>query len=193
MDFERDPEIIKNKINDLKILGYDRIHIPGGTSVDGSYYSGCVIATYDHQSRKVYFLGVPYNSSFHLKGRSANKSLGETPESTIIREVFEETGLHLFNEDLKKIFERSVRDNRPGKSNEYHKKHFYLAVNFTGNLFDFPGPNPISGETASPLWIPAELFVKIVFGGYKQVIKLAIEDLMQLNLEFAYSLMNLEL
>ncbi len=62
---------------------------------------------------------------------------------------------------------------------------------FTGNLFTFDGPNPIDGETAAPLWVPAQLFVKVVFGGHLKAVKIAIQELSMENREYAISLMNL--
>ena len=46
IQFEKTEDVLL-KINELKHQGYDKIHIPGGTSKDGSYYAGAIVAVYD--------------------------------------------------------------------------------------------------------------------------------------------------
>jgi len=185
-------EDITNKIGSLHAQGFDRIHLPGGTSKDGKSFSGGTVDRFNPLTKNVEFLGLPYNSNFHLKGESGhNKKSGESPEESFIREVMEETGLHITLNDLEPLFEKKIPDNRPGREGEYHTKYFYLVRNFSGNLFTFDGPNPIDGETAAPLWIPAQLFVKVVFGGHLKAVKLAIEKLSMENREYAIALMNI--
>ena len=185
-------EVVLSKINELKFQGYDRIHLPGGTSKDGSYYAGAIIANYNITTKEVYFLGVPYSSNFHLRGENGhNKKFGELPDLTVIREIMEETGLQTTSSDLELIFEKKISDNRPGKHGQFHSKFFYLITEFTGNLFTFEGPNPIDGETAAPIWIPAPLFVKVVFGGHLQAVYAAIEALSLLDRDYAYALMSI--
>lgn len=185
-------EVVLKKINELKAQGFDKIHLPGGTSKDGSYYAGAVVALYDKITKEIYFLGVPYNSNFHFNGENShNKKFGEIPEQTVIRELLEETGLHTNPENLKLIWDSSIPDNRSGKKGEFHLKFVYLVTDFTGNIFDFPGPNPIDRETAAPLWIPSSLFFKLIFGGHIKAVEKAIEELSMQSREYAYILMNL--
>jgi ADP-ribose pyrophosphatase YjhB (NUDIX family) len=185
-------ESVLSRINELKIAGYDRIHLPGGTSKDGSYYSGAIVATFDPTTKEVYFLGVPYSSSFHNIGENGhNKKMGEFPEHTVIRELLEETGLQAVASDLKLVLNKKIPDNRPGRTGQFHQKFFYLITEFTGNLFTFEGANPIDGETAAPIWIPASVFVKVLFGGHLEAVNKAIEELSLINIDYAYALMNL--
>ena len=185
-------ESVLSKINELKIAGYDRIHLPGGTAKDGSYYSGAIVVTMDPITKEVYFLGVPYNSHFHIGSENGhNKKFGEFPEQTVIRELLEETGLQAISSDLELVLNKKIPDNRPGKVGQYHQKFFYLITEFTGNLFTFEGANPIDGETAAPIWIPASLFIKVLFGGHLEAVYAAIEELNLISRDYAYSLMNL--
>ncbi len=191
IQFEKTEDVLL-KINELKHQGYDTIHIPGGTSKDGSYYAGAIVAAYDIITKEVYLLGVPYNSRFHLNSENGhNKKFGETPEQTVIRELLEETGLQANREDLTVVWSKEVPDNRLGKSGQSHKKTVYLITKFTGNLFTFEGPNPIDGETAAPLFIPATLFVGEVFKGHLEAVYNAFDALSCESKEYAYALMSL--
>lgn len=158
-------ENVLEALEAFKTQGFDRIHIPGGTSKDGKHYAGVFLFYHDREEKEIYFIGVPYNSNFH-KTEDANghtKKLGETPEQTAIRETQEETGLLIDKESLDKIDHYAVPSkNNPG---EMHNKHFYLTSQFRGGLFDFQGkPNNIDAETGSPIWIPLSLFSKVLFG-----------------------------
>ncbi len=191
MEFNQSVSEIEEKLALLKTQGYDRIHIPGGTSKDGTHYSGVIIPAYDPSLRKMYFVGVPYDSNFHKSGddNNTNKKLGEHAIETAIREVIEETGLSVLPEDLEKLdASYSITDNRDVTKKHY--KNYYLATKVTGNLFAFSGPNPIDGETAAPVLIPVELFVKVIFGGHKKALESAIQKLLSLNGDYAFALMN---
>jgi hypothetical protein len=54
----------------------------------------------------------------------------------------------------------------------------------------YEGPNHIDGETTAPLWIPAVLFLEIVFKGHLEAVKKSIQKLMG-EREYAYALMNI--
>jgi ADP-ribose pyrophosphatase YjhB (NUDIX family) len=191
VEFEKDFAKIEQKIVDLNDSGYDRIHLPGGTAIDGSFYAGAVIAKYDFSSKEFYFLGVPYSSKFHLKGESKhNKKFGEFPQQAVIREVLEETGIQITSESLILVWEKKVPDNRPGKLGKFHCKYVYLVNEFTGSVFTFEGPNPIDGETAAPVWIPALIFADKVFGGHKEAVGLAMEKLMAKKSEYVNPLID---
>ncbi|HLP86752.1 MAG TPA: NUDIX domain-containing protein [Candidatus Paceibacterota bacterium] len=181
------------KINELKHQGFDTIHLPGGTSKDGSFYAGAVVVAYNVANREVYILGVPYNSNFHVNGGNGhNKKDGETPEQTVIRELFEETGLQIAVENLTLIWSKDIPDNRPGKLGNLHLKRVYLVIEFNDkNFFTLEGPNPIDHETATPLWIPAPLFVKLVFKGHLAAVYSAFDYLCYHFKDYGCSLMNL--
>ena len=183
----------KTKVKGLK-SEFDRIHLPGGTSIDGSYYAGAIVHVFDPITKEVYFLGVPYNSKFHLINSETghNKKYGEFPEQTVIRELLEETGLQAIVANLELVLQKKIPDSRPGKYGQFHQKFFYLITKFTGNLFTFEGANPIDGETAAPIWIQSSLFVKVLFGGHLEAVYTAIEELKLINRDYAYALMNVQ-
>ena len=182
-------EAVTNKIGELHAQGYDRLHLPGGTAKDGSFYVGGIC----HRliEKEVEILVVPYNSNFHLKGESGhNKKSGEIVEDALVRETLEETGLQIIPSALKLLIEKKIPDNRPGKVGQFHTKYFYLVSGFTGNLFTFDGPNPIDGETAAPLWVPASMILNLIFGGHKKAVEKAMEELSLQSREYAIALMN---
>lgn len=186
--------VIRQMLPHLKDQGYDRIVISGGTSLDLEHYSGVIGYEYDHSSKEFFFVGLPYNSKYHLENdeSSNTKKPGETPIATGIREFFEETGLKAKPEDLVPILNYSIKDKRPGMENKLHHKNFYMIdiKKCSGELYTFEGPNPIDGETAAPILMPASLFYEVLFGGHKQALDKAIEKL-SINREYAYSLMSL--
>jgi hypothetical protein len=185
-------EAILNKIGMLHAQGFDRIHNAGGTTKDGLYYVGGPIYRYNLETKNIEFLGVPYNSNFYTNSESGhNKRAGESPEDAFIREVLEETGLQINPDSFKELYRKEIPDNRPGKAGKFHTKIYYFVNEFTGNLFTFDGPNPIDAETAAPFWIPADLFIKVIFGGHKKSIEMAIDELCLKNRDYAISLMNI--
>lgn len=182
------------KIESLKKQGYNRIHLPGGTSKDGSFYSGVVIHKYDPETKDVYFIGIPYNTDYHIDHPSGhNKKADEKPEETAGREVQEEVGPHVHLEDLELIMDRQKPDNRPGYNGKFHYQYFYLLKKLPDGyqIPEYDEPNHIDGETTAPLWIPSGLFLKILFGGHIAAVKVAIDKLMNENRNYAYALMNL--
>ncbi len=190
-EFEKDPKVILQKIESLRAQGYDRIHIPGGTSKDGSFYAGAFLCHYDRETKQFFFVGLPYNSSFYKTEDEKNghtKRQGETPEECAVRETIEESGLQIKKEDLIVALEFSVNDRvRIGQK---HWKHFYYTEVFSGNLFTFDGPNPIDGETAAPIMIPASLLVEVLFPGHLSAFLNVVEKLCSKSLEYMDSLMS---
>lgn len=186
--------VIKQMLSYLKENGYDRVHISGGTSLDGSHYGGIIGYEYDVETKEFYFVGLPYNSTFHRHGddSSHTKKPGESPKDTAIREFFEETGLKAKPEDLIEVLSYSVKDNRTGMEGKKHEKHFFIVdiKKCSGELASFEGPNPIDGETAAPILIPAQLFAELLFGGHQQALQKAITTLSE-NRDYAFALMNL--
>ena len=181
-----------SKISHSRKIGFPRIHIPGGTSKDGSFFVGIIVPYYDPITKKTYILCLPYNPYFHLEGESGhNKKVGESPEDAVLRELMEEAGLHINWEDLEELVKYKVPDNRPNKEGQYHWKYFYLVTKFSGTPFDFEGPNPIDGETAAPMWIPAAMALDVLYYSHKEPLKLAIKKLQAQSVEYAYSLMNI--
>jgi ADP-ribose pyrophosphatase YjhB (NUDIX family) len=196
--FFEDESVIEERIKSFRNQGFDRINIPGGTSKDGSHYSGAVIPAYDPERKKMYFVGLPYNSLFHKEGdeNGHTKKAGEKPLETLIREVIEETGLTIFPEYIETLDASynipDKRDPEPDpKKKKRHYKYFYFAPKFAGSLFAFEGANPIDGETAAPLLIPAHLFVKVVFPGHLAAVREVIEKLKGISPEYYYALANL--
>ncbi len=188
---ETNHETSERLLNVARSLGFNKVHLLGGTRADGLYYSGSIVYKYDPIVKEMFFLGVPYNSNYHLTGESGhNKKSDENPEQTAIRELMEEAGLHAFPEDLVKVYEKTIPDNRPGKNGQFHSKYFFLVEKYTGQVFEFDGPNPIDGETAAPIWFSASMFVTVLFGGHLKPLQLAIEKLMEKNRDYAHALMN---
>ncbi len=188
MDFEKDLAIIKEKLEGYKNDGYDRIHISGGTSKDGEHYTGIIGYYFDLQTKKIYFVGLPYKSKFHINEdkNGHTKRYGETPLETVIREFFEETGFIVQPEDLVLLYSFEIDDNRSERKGMKHTKYFYLVdiKKCAGTLFDFEGPNPIDGETAAPVLIPARLFTEVVFKGHLVAVNKAIEKLRAVSMEY---------
>jgi len=160
-----------SKLESLKEQGFDQIKLPGGTSKDRQHFSAVVICYYNPNDKKTYFLGLPYNSSFHKSGDENEniKKHGETPTQTAIREAKEETELILKKEDLEELVyaKYEVKD-RDDRSKVVHVKHFFLVKKFSGNISEFDGPNETDGEIAAPLWISAVLFKKVLWGGHRK-------------------------
>lgn len=187
-------EKILSKIDQLKLIGYDQVRLPGGTSKDGSFYSGVVLLKYDPVNKSIFFLAVPYDSHYHRTGGEGNnnKRSDETPLETASRELFEETGVSVSEKDIFLFFSKDIPDNRPWKPKDsIHNRFFYVTDKFNEkNFFQFEGPNPINAETAAPIWIPAELFMKVIYYGHLDALKEAVNYLSS-NRVYAYALMNL--
>lgn len=193
MEFKTEEEIT-NLLGNLKTEGFDRIHLPGGTSLDGSIYAGVVLAKYEPINKITYVAGMPYNSNFfrtNERVRTYKMGMYETSEETAARETLEEVGVYVKKSDLSLVWESKTPDNRPRYLGQFHCKYFYLATEFTGEGLKFEGANLSERETAAPLWIPAELFVKVIFGGHLKAVNAAIKELCMLDKKYAYSMMNL--
>jgi len=184
-----DVESLLLKIKEFRSLGFDEIRIPGGSSLGEEHYSGVFIFACDHTKKQLFFLGVPYNSSFYKNGNNSNhtKKAGELPTETARRELFEETGLLVEEGDLNLVFSYSIPD-RHDKMKMHHK-NFYLTNKFLGTLSDFDTrPNPIDNETGSPLWIPASLFKGLLYKGHQQAFQSVCDSLKLESADFYYAL-----
>lgn len=183
-------EFIDIKLDELHTQGFDRLQLPGGTSLDGTFAVLGVLTRWEMND--LWILLNPYDSGFHRKNHSShNKRAGESKEDAFKREILEETGYQVLPENSTLIYEKEVPDNRSGKLGAVHTKYFYLVTEFTGTAFTFEGPNPIDGETAAPIWIPASLAVKLIFGGHSKALQNAFEYLCGIDKKYAIALMNL--
>jgi len=182
---------LHERLHALKLQGFDQIKLPGGTSKDRKHYSGVVIFHYDSKTKKSYFLGLPYDSYFHQTGdeNGNTKKFGETPMQTAIRETMEESALIILEKDLQELINsRKELPDREDRTKIGHTKHFFLAKSFSGVVFNFEGQNPIDRETGAPLWIPVDLFAKILWIGHLQALKEAIQ-ILSFDKEICMSLM----
>jgi ADP-ribose pyrophosphatase YjhB (NUDIX family) len=174
---------ILSQIGALRNQGFNQIKLPGGTSKGGEHYSGLILFHFDKNTKKSYFLGLPYNPNFYKNNQEniATKLAGETPADTARRELVEETGYFVELEDLIEI--SNAIKKLPGKiPGTFHIKYFYLVEEFSGAVFEFYGGNPIDAETAAPLWIPAALFKQVLWIGHQEALKGALEILSIMDL-----------
>lgn len=187
--------LVQEKIDERKEQGFTSLRFPGGTSKDGMFYSGVIIHKYDEETKKIYFLCVPYDEKWHRTHPNGhNKRFGEKPEETATREIQEETDMHISIEDLELITKKTVEDTAlenkgTGKT---HIQYFYLLKNIPSNYHapEYEGRNSIDEETTAPIWIPAKLFIEVIFKKHLDVVAMAFKQLRFKNAEYAY-LMNL--
>jgi ADP-ribose pyrophosphatase YjhB (NUDIX family) len=188
MNFEKDSEAIKEKLQAFKNEGYDRIHISGGTSKEGSHYCGLIGYCYDEVDQKLYFIGLPYRSIQHMGEDSQKddhtKKAGETKEQTAVREFFEETGLKVKPEDLILVYDYEINDNREGMKGQKHSKYFFLIdiEKCSGELHSFEGANPIDPETMAPILLEGSLFLQVLFVKHKSAVKRGIEKILSVSM-----------
>ena len=185
-------ELAFSEIKEFARVGFLEIRISGGSSKDESHYSGVFLYFYDKESKKMYFLCVTYDPMFYKKHdtNGHTKKIGETKKETARRELYEETGLLVEEEDLELALTYSIKDRRD--ETKTHTKCFYFTDKYSGTLSDFGyTPNPIDGETSTPFWLPAKVFKKVLYVGHQQAFKAVMEHLMAMNLEYYYALCDL--
>ena len=182
--FESDVDILK-KITTHRSNNYDQIRILGGTSFNEEHYSGVFLFTYDKVTKKIYFLGVPYRSTYYKDHESNEhtKLQGEAPKDTGRRETFEECGYLLEKKNMDELRSRPV-PNRNDKT-KLHYRYFYFTDKFSGTLSDFGfGPNPIDGETSTALWISAKIFKEVLYRGHQASFDELVSLLRNVNIEY---------
>lgn len=149
---------VEETLKFLKTMGYTEIRFPGGTDKNYNHFSGVIIYKYKPELKKMFFLIVPYNPDFY-KTQSENRSRKpdqENPEDTAVREVFEETGLVVPQDNLIEVEEaRFIGKKNSGTGR--HTKYWFLANEFTGIPAKFEAGNLIEAETASPFWIEGSI------------------------------------
>ncbi len=172
---------LKSKLKAMNEQGFTQIKLPGGTSRDRQHYSGLIIPYYNFEDKMTYFSGLPYNPNFHKNGTENvdNKKEGETPLQTAIREGMEEIGLIFKPEDLEEVLSAMVKiKDRVNPELILHIKHFFVAKSFSGEAFEFEGPNPIDHETAAPIWIPAPIFKEILWKGHQPAFNASFSEIL---------------
>jgi len=158
---------------------FDQIRFPGGTSKEGDHFCCAITYKYVPETKKVMFLVVPYNSEAHKTQRNhvvdTSKNENESPEETLIRESFEETGL------VPKIFKEMhyIRKTGPNRSKpgELHTKMYFLVEEAEGKLLEFSGHNPIDPETAAPIWMEYKELYARLFPGHIKALDAAVKIL----------------
>lgn len=181
--FMSDKEIM-NYIMEIRNVGFDQIRLPGGTDKNFNHYSGIVVFRKNPENKETYFLGVPYNSNFYKtqKEDRSRKVEGESVLQTARRELFEETGLVVEEEDLKEIPSARFVGKKYNKEGDRidHIKYFFLCPKVSGNLAEFGhAGNPIEGETGSPIWIPGKLFKQVLSLKHQNAFNKALELMAQ--------------
>jgi len=189
MKFLTIEELIE-KMEELKEEGFDRIHLPGGSSWDNSFCASTIVFVYDPDTKDVYFAGIPYNSNY-MNSNGNNKKQGETPEETAIREVLEECGVHGFKSDLLSLSKSNYSVSDINDPERRHFKYYFLLQIFSGEFFSFEGPNPIDQGVAAPLLIPSRLFKEVLFKKHLPAFQEAVEFIMAKDMDHCYALMNL--
>jgi hypothetical protein len=166
-------ETLATKLSELTVKGFDRIKFPGGTSKDKLYYSGVLIYKFD--GKKLCFLTVPYNSSFHTKNpdENGNKKTGETPEQTACREIMEEVGIIISPEHLTEI-ESARLDLPPLGSKPGHTKYFFLSPFMEKKEKPFVPALP-DDETGEPMWVELDILLKVLYHGHAKALRGAAE------------------
>ena len=163
--FLRNSKYLKERLAGLKEEeGFDSLHLPGGTSKDGKHSSFVVAWYYDRLLREKFLLVLPYKSLFYLTEKKDITGEKETPLKTAVRELKEETGIHIPMKDLKLFYKSLVGSNT--KKGDIHVKYFFhytksLGINQIPEDF-FEG----LGEVSSPFFIKETLVKHCLFPGH---------------------------
>ena len=186
---------LRDKLAVLAQQGFTQIKFSGGTAKNGEHYSGVELYYFNPKNKTLYFLGLPSNPTFHVKGDDESKYAkpeGESPKETGIREAKEETGYIIEAKDLIEIpkAEKMVPGKHPNP-NQTHTKKFFLAGEFSGEMHNFEGPNPKDAEIAAPLWFPAKMFKKILTKSHQEGLKEGCEILMATDRDICMSILDL--
>lgn len=166
------PSAIAEHVASLRQKGFDQVRFPGGTSKDKLHYSRGVIFRISEDKKRVEFLVLPYDSLSYKRGESDHtKKEGENPIQTLIREVYEETGLMCKQSSIHLL--QSKHNQRYN-----HTKYEYLVEATEGSLQTFSEGNPIDNETGTPFWISYRDAVTYLWDGHKGTLELAKQALM---------------
>lgn len=150
---------LKAHFDHLKLVGFYTLKFPGGTSRYGEHFSMSILWRISKDKKSIEVVVIPYDSTFYKKQdqpKTNSKPETETPEETLRRESFEETGLIpqesvLIHQQAEKPLYGQNRD---------HIKYVYATEikNCSGNLFDFAEDHNISdGEIGCPFWTDLKL------------------------------------
>jgi ADP-ribose pyrophosphatase YjhB (NUDIX family) len=177
---------IQDRLRVLRSFKFDRLHLPGGTSLQKtpeSHFCGAVI--YRKVDSRYEVLAIPFNSRYHEDEKKTDVDIVESPEDTLAREMAEEVGVKLLEyQELERS--RVVKDN--------HVKYFFMTDfgQCEGDIKKFEGANPQDPEIAAPIWLPVSYLAKKLFDSHKPALQeamgmLATEDKDAMNELFAFS------
>ena len=169
------------EIENLQKKKFDQIKFPGGTSKDGSHYSGVIAYFFD--GKKVHFLVLPYNRRYHFHGIPKEavhtKKEGETPIETACREFLEETGLSLDPAALTEVEAARVfipqGYTEQGTRRLDHTKRFFVC-RITA-MPETMTPHAPDMETSDPVLIEAGVLLKVIFKNHLNPLEEAVSML----------------
>lgn len=123
------------KIERLKKEGFE-IHLPGGKGKDGSNAVTVAIVGRFIPTNECVVVVIPYRIrpfAEHIKRKKRKHRRVEQPETIAIREIREETKIHLTKEKVFIVHDKIEADNRPGHGHRLHHKYSLIAEHYMAN------------------------------------------------------------
>lgn len=141
--------IIKRLIISYKKDGY-RIKIPGGNERDDTFaaFGAVVRYNFDRLTWQITLIAWRPRTLEEEKNKKEMK-YSEMPIQTVAREVAEETGILLLK--YSRIYQRDIKDKRPGHEHEMHPQYLYVCKDFDGSNRR-RRPSPSQPNIEPPFW-----------------------------------------
>ncbi len=169
--FYRNRVFLEERLAESREEGFDSLHLPGGTSLNGTHSAFIFAYFWDFLLQEKFLLVLPYKSDYWKLEIPIITNVKESPAKTAVREFREETGINLLQKNIRLFHIVTCKSITDGEKGAMHTKYFFHYTKYL-TLKQIPNEYyEALGEISCPILIKSSLLKDYLYAGHYAAIK----------------------